>query len=70
MTIPNLGGFVNRLTYAVSRVVTLPYEDVINDWRKQPGLAPRRWWRNELKRPDGNFAPVLYSFSPQVVAPP
>lgn len=70
VSIPNLGGFVNRLTYVATRMATLPYQGVINDWREQLGLAPRRWWHNELKRPDGSLAPILYSFSPHVISPP
>ena len=65
-----LPGFINKLTHQATRIATLPYNDVINDFRSSLGLKGRRFWVNELGRKDGSLAPVLYCYSPHVLPTP
>lgn len=64
----NLGGFLNRLTYAAVRAGTRPFRGLINEWRRERlGLGPRL--ESEYVH-DGRPIPVLHAFSPRVVPPP
>ena len=65
-----LGGIFNRWTYAITRLASALYADVINDWRRAIGLPPRGRLANELVLPNGQPMPTLYPYSPQVVPTP
>ncbi|NJK79885.1 MAG: glycosyltransferase family 1 protein [Chloroflexaceae bacterium] len=65
-----IGGVFNRASYLITRLISAPYNDVINDWRSSLSLKPRPWWADELRHSDGSRVPVLYSISPHVVPPP
>ncbi|QDV36180.1 glycosyltransferase [Tautonia plasticadhaerens] len=66
----SLGGSLNRLSYSLTRFMTLPFLGVINRWRQEVlGLPPRSRFEDELRR-DGEPIPVLYAFSPSVIEPP
>jgi len=64
-----LGGWFNRMSFAVMKLVSAPYAGMINDWREQSLGLPRRRF-DELTRPDGKPIPVLYSYSSHVVSRP
>lgn len=67
----NLGGWANKLTYRLLPLLTVPYLDVINQWRQERlGLPRRSWMESELVRRDGRPVPVLYSYSAHVVPRP
>lgn len=64
----DLGGFLNRLTYAAVRSGSRPFRGMINEWRRQVlGLGPRR--EGEYVQ-GGRLIPVLHAFSPHVVPRP
>lgn len=64
----DLGGFLNRLTYAAVRSGTRPFRKMINAWRREVlGLGPRR--EDEFTQ-GGQPVPVLHAFSRHVVPPP
>jgi sterol 3beta-glucosyltransferase len=65
-----LGGWYNRMTYSLLRLISAPYAGMINQWRASIGLPRTGRFANELVRKDGSPVPVLYSFSPHVVPPP
>lgn len=65
-----LGAWLNRRTYAINRLIALPYIGIINDWRRQLGLPPRSRVANDLIQPDGRPVPVLYPYSTSVVPRP
>jgi sterol 3beta-glucosyltransferase len=66
-----LGAAFNRFTYsALNRMITAPYQKIINQWRKESlGLPPRRFLSGEMTR-GGQPVPVLYSYSRHVVPVP
>jgi sterol 3beta-glucosyltransferase len=63
-------GFLNRLSYIVTRMASAPYIDVINDWRQSVGLPRRGRFASEIILPNGQPMPTLYSYSPQVIPIP
>jgi sterol 3beta-glucosyltransferase len=65
-----LGGFVNRLSYVVTRLASAPYIDVINDWRKSVGLPSRSRFASEIVLPNGQPMPTIYCYSSHVVPTP
>lgn len=65
-----LGGAFNRLSYAVTRMVGMPFYGVVKDWRASVGLPPRSRFASEIVLPDGSPMPTLYSYSPRVVPSP
>ncbi len=66
----NLGRVVNRLSYRLNRLATLPLHGVLNDWRQEVLGLPRPSRFEDTLRRDGEPIPVLYAFSPHVVEPP
>ncbi len=65
-----LGGGFNRMTYAMTRLVSAPYMGVVNEWRESQGMTRRGSFANDTIRRDGTPVPVLYSYSPHVVPVP
>jgi sterol 3beta-glucosyltransferase len=65
-----LGGWINRQSYKVTGLITLPYAGAINDWRRQIGLPPRSRFIGVANHSDGKPAPVLYSVSEHVIPRP
>ena len=66
----NLGGFLNRITYALPRAAALPFHGTINRWRREALDLPARDLFTDPFRRNGKPLPVLYAFSPRVVPPP
>jgi sterol 3beta-glucosyltransferase len=68
ISLPNMGGTLNRLSYAVFlRAATASVRGIVNAWRtNELGLAPVQ---NEYVR-DGQPVPTLYGCSPAIVPPP
>jgi sterol 3beta-glucosyltransferase len=66
-----LGTWLNRQSYKINALMTVPFAGIINDWRKQVlNLPPRRRLASELIRADGKPVPVLYPYSTQIVPRP
>ncbi|MBI5670288.1 MAG: glycosyltransferase family 1 protein [Chloroflexi bacterium] len=66
-----LGGWFNRLTYAMLPLLSAPYMGTVNAWRKEVlGLPPRSRLAGETTAPDGRPMPTLYSYSAYVVPTP
>ncbi|WP_327139045.1 glycosyltransferase [Nocardia sp. NBC_01327] len=64
-----LGGAYNRFTHrAMGALEWLVYRASVNQARRAAGL-PRAGFRSPF-RDDGRTRPILYQFSPQVIAPP
>jgi sterol 3beta-glucosyltransferase len=64
--IPDLGGFLNKLSYSLSRADT-PYRRTISKWRDDTlCLKPRGRLADNLTL-NGRAIPVLYCYSPNVV---
>lgn len=68
LPVSNLGGLLNRLSYSlVTSTSRGPFGGMVNQWRRDVlGLPPTR---SEYVL-NGAQIPLLYGFSPQVVAPP
>jgi sterol 3beta-glucosyltransferase len=68
LPVSNLGGLVNKLSYQLATGAARgPFGGMVNAWRRDVlGLPPTRSERVL----DGTPVPVLYAFSPHVVAPP
>lgn len=66
-----LGGWFNKLSYQLmAPLMTLPYNRMINQWRKEVlGLPPRGAFASELERA-GQPVPVLYAYSTAVLPRP
>jgi len=71
LTLPNLGGPLNRLSYGLFfRLSTAPYRRMINRWREHTlGLAPLSLLASELER-NGEPVTKLYCCSRHVVPVP
>jgi sterol 3beta-glucosyltransferase len=71
LPLPNLGGFLNRMSYgAFFRSMSAPYRRMVNRWRQRTlGLAPLSPLASELER-DGKPVTKLYCCSPHVVPVP
>jgi sterol 3beta-glucosyltransferase len=71
--LPNLklGGLANRLSHILARRTFFKELTFLrNRWRVRTlGLPPRPWYADDCAR-DGRPLPMLYCFSPHVVAPP
>lgn len=66
-----LGGWFNRLTYAMLRFGTVPFMGTINAWRGEMlNMPPFPRFGNDTQRSSGEPVPVLYSYSPHVVPTP
>ncbi len=65
-----LGGVVNRWSYAVTRMASAMYGDVMNDWRVKIGLPPCARFANEMILPNRQAMPTLYPYSPNVIPTP
>ncbi|GAA4922468.1 sterol 3beta-glucosyltransferase [Actinomycetospora succinea] len=73
--IPFLGGMslpgrINRATYAFTRMATVLYGGMINDFRRRLGLGRVGRFADPLRNPDGSPVDVLYPFSRHVVPVP
>ena len=66
----NLSGWLNRQTYKVTALISVPYGSVINDWRAKIGLPPRSRWISVANYSDGKPAPAFYSVSEHVIQRP
>lgn len=66
----NLSGRLNRLTYKVTALISVPYGGVINEWRVKIGLPPRSRWINVASHTDGKPATAFYSVSEHVIPRP
>ncbi|MFO7322884.1 MAG: glycosyltransferase [Chloroflexota bacterium] len=66
-----LGPAFNRFSHAaLLSMITLPYQRMINRWRRETlGLPPRRLFASE-RRINGQPVHVLYPFSRHVIPPP
>jgi len=64
----DLGGLLNRLTYAAVRSGSRPFRGMVNEWRREVlGLGPHR---GDEYVQNGRPVPVLHAFSRHVVPPP
>ena len=62
---------LNRATYGLFRLLSLPLRRTVNAWRRQTlNLPSRRWLGRDGLRQDGSRIPVLYAYSPHVVPDP
>lgn len=66
----DLGGWLNKQTYKIMPLVSMPYIGVINDFRQELGLAKVGRFFNETVLPDGSPVPTLYGYSPHIVPRP
>lgn len=67
----NLGGWYNRLTYAmIYRITMLMTGSVIREWRMENQLSPLSPRYDILHTRTRNPIPILYGFSPQVISVP
>jgi sterol 3beta-glucosyltransferase len=67
LPVRNLGGSLNRLSYSLNTVMTLPLRGTVDRWRTE------RLGQSALSRPGdarGASKPVLHCFSPSVIGPP
>lgn len=66
-----LGNVFNRFSYKLMSLTTLPYMNIINDFRiKTLKLGKRGHFASELLNPNGEPVPILYSYSPHVLPVP
>ncbi|MFP5504220.1 MAG: glycosyltransferase, partial [Candidatus Sericytochromatia bacterium] len=66
-----LGGWFNRLTYALTPLAEAAFADVVNAFRVETlRAARRRAFRPALRRADGRPLPVLHAYSAAVVPRP
>lgn len=70
MTGKNMGGWLNKQSYKMVSMIGAPYNDVINNFRQDLGLAKVGRFFNETTLPDGRSMPTLYGFSHHVVPRP
>jgi sterol 3beta-glucosyltransferase len=68
----SLGGWFNRLTYQIIlALLSAPYKNMINEWRKTVlDLPPRRRGTNDRTTAKGQPLPVLYSYSQHLIPRP
>ncbi|MEW4570411.1 glycosyltransferase [Tautonia sp. JC769] len=64
-----LGGSLNRLSYALNPLMTLPLRGTVDRWRKDR-LKPQTRPRPGKGSGEGASRPVLHCFSPSVITPP
>jgi sterol 3beta-glucosyltransferase len=65
-----LGGRGNRASYAFTRMATVMYGGMINDFRRRIGLGAIGRFADPLRNPDGSPVVVLYPYSRHVVPVP
>jgi sterol 3beta-glucosyltransferase len=66
----NLGGMLNRASYAANRAAVLSFQGVLNSWRRDTlGLPPRSPFEHPFRQ-HGAPLPTLYSISPHVLPRP
>lgn len=67
----NLGGWLNRQSYGLVRLIAAPYSGVVNRWRQETLRLPAlSRLADPLVQPDGRPVPVLYGFSEHIVPRP
>ena len=66
----SFGGRGNRASYAFTRMATVMYGRMINDFRRRIGLGTIGRLTDPVRNPDGSPVPVLYPYSRQVVPVP
>jgi sterol 3beta-glucosyltransferase len=66
----DLGGWLNKQTYKIMPLVSMPYVGVINDFREELGLAKVGRFFDERVLPDGSPIPTLYGYSRHIVPRP
>jgi sterol 3beta-glucosyltransferase len=68
----NVPGFLNKLTYGMTRMVTMPFADVINDFRLNELGLSKRYPKlgNDKVQMNGQPIPAVYSYSGHVVPEP
>lgn len=66
----SLGGWGNRASYAFTRMATVMYGGMINEFRSRIGLGRIGRFADPLRNPDGTPVPVLYPYSRHVVPVP
>ncbi|MDU5145140.1 MAG: glycosyltransferase [Paenibacillus dendritiformis] len=60
-------GWLNRMSYSMNRLISAPFLNLLNRWRRETlGLPARRLFTPDL-RINGRDIPVLYGCSPAVV---
>ncbi|WP_242069652.1 glycosyltransferase [Paenibacillus dendritiformis] len=60
-------GWLNRMSYSINRLLSAPFQNLLNRWRRETlGLPARRLFTPDL-RVNGRDIPVLYACSPAVV---
>jgi sterol 3beta-glucosyltransferase len=65
------GGWYNQLTYQLVPLLTVPYLNVINQWRQERlGLRARTWNEKEILGSHGNSIPIFYAYSSHVIPRP
>ncbi|MEZ4870019.1 MAG: glycosyltransferase [Caldilineaceae bacterium] len=66
-----LGGWFNRLSYRLMDLAGVMYGGIVNDFRtKTLELQPRRRFASSMVKTNGAPVPVLYAYSPHLVARP
>ena len=66
----SLPGWANRASYGFTRVATVVYGGMINEFRRARGLRGIGRLADPLRAPDGSPVPVLYPYSRHVVPVP
>lgn len=66
----SLGGWGNRASYAFTRMATIMYGRMVNDFRNRIGLRSIGRFADPLRKPDGSPVPVVYPYSPHLVPVP
>ncbi|WP_164545210.1 glycosyltransferase [Antribacter gilvus] len=66
----SLGARGNRATYAMNRMAGIMYGGMINDFRREVGLARTGRLADPLKNPDGSPVHTMYPYSRNVVPVP
>jgi sterol 3beta-glucosyltransferase len=66
----SLGGWGNRASYHFTRMATVMYGKLINDFRHRIGLRTIGRFADPLRNPDGSPVHVLYPYSRHVVPVP
>ena len=66
----NLGRFLNRLSFGLNRLITLPFAGLRNKWRRETLGLPGRAWLSSDSKLRGQAIPAIYGFSEQVIPRP
>jgi sterol 3beta-glucosyltransferase len=69
LPLPNLGGFVNRLSYKLVDAAAASFSGMVQEWRGSIGLSAQSSVIQGMSL-RGQAVPVLYCYSPQVIPSP